>query len=254
MLCIAWHPFFTHTHTHTSVWKYNRLQWQLHAHKHIYTHTSLSHTYSHVLSCHTHTHLGHQNTVPSHRRGFMNISITTLYCNARTDWLSPGERILTPKWYEKNQEEDGHTHTLTLTLTTGDHIKHSKCSAANHFTPSKPKLFCLIWLTSVVQDWRPSPFSFLKWTLVPVLVLTAVWELREVKERWVYRTMRFAGAMKSLDFQLKSWPGLNPIYDRTSLHSSLWSGQQPLLLQKENKRRAAVVQVWLGRRQTFSVI
>lgn len=124
-----------------------------------------SHTYKHSHS-HTQTciqvELSHtralQNTEPNRRGSFLNITIISLYCNARTDWLSPGETNIDPQVIQEVGSRRGdaiftqtntfipkHRHIQSL-LYSETKTTHSKSSFANHYTFHKPRLFCLIWL------------------------------------------------------------------------------------------------------------
>lgn len=126
-------------------------------------------------------HTGLQNTEPNRRGSFLNITIISLYCNARTDWLSPGGNQYWLPWVIREVgSRTGdyiHTNTYTPTHTHTQSFLH-KSSFANNYTSSNPRLFCLIWLTTVIEGLSPFPSVF-KVNLGKALVLTAVWELRE---------------------------------------------------------------------------
>lgn len=95
-----------------------------------------------------------QNTEPNRRGSFLNITIISLYCNARTDWLSPGETNTDPRVIQEVGSRRGdaifkhtcthpHARTHTLSLTLWDKTTHSKkllCQLL-HFPQSKAFLF-----------------------------------------------------------------------------------------------------------------
>lgn len=129
MLCIAWHPV-----THQFPYE-NRmgLQWQLTCIQ------MFSLTHKHVFKLSRPTH-GLQTSEPNRRGSFLNITIISLYCNARTDWLSPGETNTDPRVIQEVGSRRGdaifarsanihtrtctrtHTHTLTPLHSETKHI------------------------------------------------------------------------------------------------------------------------------------
>ena len=99
-----------------------------------------------------------QNTEPNWRGSFLNITIISLYCNARTDWLSPGETNADPRVIQEVGSRRGDAIiTLSSTHTHRDKTTHSKSSFANHYTSPNPRLFCLIWLTTGVEGLSTFP-------------------------------------------------------------------------------------------------
>lgn len=118
-------------------------------------------------------HTGLHNTEPNQIGRFLKLTIIPLYCNARTDWLSLGETNTDPRVIQEVGSRKGdaiftQTHTPTPThavfTTLRDKTTHSKCSFANRYTSSSPRLFCLIWLITVVHRPSPNTLLFLKWT------------------------------------------------------------------------------------------
>lgn len=148
---------------------------------HIFSHTNM---YSSWAVPHTHTRL--HNTEPNQRGRFLKI--TSLYCNARTDWLSPGETNTDPQVIQEVGSRKGdallthththtHTHTNTPSFQLSDKTTHSKCSFANDYTP--PIQGFSVWYgLSLVHILSQNPFLSLKMDQGPVLVATAVWKLR----------------------------------------------------------------------------
>lgn len=159
MLCIAWHPV-----THQFPYE-NRmgLQWQLTCIQ------MFSLTHKHVFKLSRPTH-GLQTSEPNRRGSFLNITIISLYCNARTDWLSPGETNTDPRVIQEVGSRRGdaifarsaniHTRTCTHTHTHSSTLwdeTHSECSFANRYASSNLRLFCLIWLTTATQRLSSDP-------------------------------------------------------------------------------------------------
>lgn len=178
MLCIAYHPFLF-SHTSVSIWKYNGLQWQLTCIPNAHTQTRIQVELSHTWAL--------QNTVPNRRGSFLNITIISLYCNARTDWLSPGAtntdppRVIQEVGSRRGDAIFTQTHASTHTQPllhseTKQHILQTPLPTIT--LPPNPRLSCLIWLTTIVE--RQSPFpSVFKMAVGTALVLTAVWELSD---------------------------------------------------------------------------
>lgn len=184
MLCIAYPFFFNHRFVSMKIY------WVTVT---INMHTkSLIHKHVFKLSCPAR---GPCKTLsPTEEEVFLNFTIISLYCNARTDWLSPGETNTDPPSDTRSRIKKRrryihtiahfhsptytHLHTHTHTESLLNKTTHSTNSFANYYTSPNQRLFCLIWLTTIAQ--RQSPFpSVFKMALGTALVLTAVWELRD---------------------------------------------------------------------------
>lgn len=73
-------------------------------------------------------HTGLQNTEPHPGGSFLNITIISLYCNARTDWLSPGESNTDPRVIRVGSRRGDtiFSHTHIHTHTRAQSLLHSE--------------------------------------------------------------------------------------------------------------------------------
>lgn len=186
MLCIAWHPV-----THQFPYE-NRmgLQWQLTCIQ------MFSLTHKHVFKLSRPTH-GLQTSEPNRRGSFLNITIISLYCNARTDWLSPGETNTDPRVIQEVGSRRGdaifarsanihtrtctstHTHTLLYTLRRNT-FWMLLCQPLR-FLQSEAFLFDMAYNCDTEAELRSN--CELKMDVRPALLWTAVWELKDKRTK-----------------------------------------------------------------------
>lgn len=137
MLCDTYHPSFF-SHMSVSIWKYNGVTVAVNMHP------KLSHTQTCIQVELSHTR-ALQNTVPNRRGSFLNITIISLYCNARTDWLSPGATNTVPRVIQEVGSRRGdaiftHAHTDSRTQSRNNTFYTLLCQPLN-FPKSKAFLF-----------------------------------------------------------------------------------------------------------------
>lgn len=155
------------SHTSIFIWKYNGVTVTVNMHTNSFSHTNR-------YSSWAVPHMGLQNTEPNSEEVSWILQLFLYTATQELIGYRQGKPILTPEWYKKKDQEEEtlysqtHTPTHSLSTTLWDKTTHSKCSFANHYTSSNPRLFCLIWLTSVVQELSPFPSEFIM-DLGPVL-------------------------------------------------------------------------------------
>lgn len=154
----------------------------------MHTHT-LSHTHKHVFKLSCPTHRLAQYWAQPDRTFLENYNYSFIL--QRKNWLAIawGNQYWPPSdTRSRIKERRCYTHTNTPTPTPAvfttlwDKTTHSKCSFANRYTSSNPRLFCLIWLITVVHRPSPNTLLFLKWTWAQSCfkLLFVNWETNEL--------------------------------------------------------------------------